>query len=125
RAARAGRVAMRRALALAALVATVAAGCLGAQTRSRAPLAPDSPGRWESRTTMTWARQETAVAAIGGLLYVIGGFGSTTEPVDRWEVNNPAANRWQTVAPLPMALHHAAAAAVDGRLFVIGGYTGR
>ena len=115
---------MRRALGLAAVVALFVGGCLGAQTASRAPLDPDAPGRWQSRATMTWARQEIAVAALGGLVYVIGGFGATAEPVDTVEAYNPATDQWQSVAPLPIAIHHAAAAVVDGRLFVVGGYTG-
>jgi N-acetylneuraminic acid mutarotase len=115
---------MRPALPLALAVALLAAGCIGVETRSRAALDPESPGQWESRATMTWARQETATAAVGGLVYVIGGFSSTGEPVDTVEVYDPASNQWRTVAPLPIAVHHAGAAAVDGRLFVVGGYTG-
>ncbi|HEY3190530.1 MAG TPA: kelch repeat-containing protein, partial [Solirubrobacteraceae bacterium] len=115
---------MTRGLSLLAIALLVVGGCLGAQTRSRAPADPDSPGRWESRKTMTWGRQEVAVGAVGGKVYVIGGFGSTAEPVDIVEVFDSAADEWRTVAPLPIALHHAAAAVVDGRLFVVGGYTG-
>ena len=117
---------MRRAfgLVLAFAAALVAGGCLGVRVESRAPTDPDAPGRWQSRTTMTWGRQEVAVAALGGKVYVIGGFGSTREPVDIVEVYDPATDVWRTVAPLPIPIHHAAAAVVDGRLFVVGGYTG-
>lgn len=114
---------MSRALALALLIA-ILTGCVGAETRSHAPADPDTPGRWESRRTMTWGRQEVAVAALGGKVYVIGGFGSTAEPVDIVEVYDPAVNEWRTVAPLPIAIHHAAAAVVNERLFVVGGFTG-
>ncbi len=115
---------MTRRLALALAGLLLVGGCLGAQTKSRAPLDPDTPGRWESRKTMTWGRQEVAVAAVDGKVYVIGGFGSTAEPVDVVEVYDPALDEWRTAAPLPIAVHHAVAAVVDGRLFVIGGFTG-
>ena len=115
---------MNRRLALALAGLLLVGGCLGAQTKSRAPLDPDTPGRWESRKTMTWGRQEVAVAALDGKVYVIGGFGSTAEPVDIVEVYDPALDEWRTAAPLPIAVHHAVAAVVDGRLFVIGGFTG-
>ena len=64
------------------------------------------------------------MAALGGKVYVIGGFGSTGEPVDIVEVYDPATDDWRNVAPLPIPIHHPAAAVVDGRLFVVGGYTG-
>jgi len=115
---------MNRRLALALAGLLLVGGCLGAQTTSRAPSDPDTPGRWESRKTMTWGRQEVAVAALDGKVYVIGGFGSTAEPVDIVEVYDPALDEWRTAAPLPIAVHHAVAAVVDGRLFVIGGFTG-
>jgi N-acetylneuraminic acid mutarotase len=115
---------MNRHLALALAGLLLVGGCLGAETKSRAPSDPDTPGRWESRKTMTWGRQEVAVAALDGKVYVIGGFGSTAEPVDIVEVYDPALDEWRTAAPLPIAVHHAVAAVVDGRLFVIGGFTG-
>jgi N-acetylneuraminic acid mutarotase len=115
---------MKGSVVIAAAIALVAGGCLGAQTRSRAPIDPEAPGSWQSRATMTWGRQETAVAALGGLVYVIGGFGPTAEPVDTVEAFDPARDQWRTVASLPIALHHPAAAVVEGRLFVVGGYTG-
>lgn len=115
---------MRRWLALAVTLAVVAGGCLGVQTESRAPLDPGAPGQWHAGKTMTWARQEVAVGAVGGRIYVIGGFGSTGEPLDTVEVYDPPTNEWRNVTPLPIAVHHPAAAVVDGRLFVVGGYTG-
>jgi N-acetylneuraminic acid mutarotase len=115
---------MRRALVVALAVALLASGCLGIQTRSRAPLDPDATGQWQARRTMTSSRQETAVAAVAGRVYVIGGFGGTADPVTTVEAYDPATDEWRAVAPLPIAIHHAAAAAVDGRLFVVGGYTG-
>jgi N-acetylneuraminic acid mutarotase len=114
---------MRRGLPLA-LATILIAGCLGAQTSSRAPVDMNAPGGWQSQRTMPSSRQEVAVGAVGGKIYVIGGFGSTGEPTDTVEVYDPATDAWRTVAPLPIAVHHAAAAVAEGRLFVVGGYTG-
>jgi N-acetylneuraminic acid mutarotase len=73
---------------------------------------------------MPTARQEVAVAALDGRVYVIGGLGPGGEPSALVEAYDPATNRWETRAPLPLPLHHPGAAVAAGRLFVIGGYTG-
>lgn len=65
-------------------------------------------------------RQETAVVAVGGLVYVLGGFTETLTIVPRVEVYNPKSDTWLEVATLPQPLHHANAAAVGDRLYVLG-----
>jgi N-acetylneuraminic acid mutarotase len=114
---------IRRALAVALLVAG-AAGCLGVTTESRAPVDVTSPGTWTVMAPMPNPRQEVAVAALDGLVYVIGGFGRSGQPMATVEAYDPATNQWELKAPLPVATHHPAAAVVNGRLFVIGGYIG-
>jgi N-acetylneuraminic acid mutarotase len=111
------------ALALLAVVG-LAAGCVGRTTDSPAPVDQTAPGRWIQLPPMPAARQEVAVAAYGGRVWVIGGFAGNAEPVTTVETFDPALGLWETRASLPMPLHHAAAAAVGNRLFVIGGYTG-
>lgn len=111
------------AVALLALVG-LAAGCFGRLTDSPAPIDQTAPGRWTQLTPMPTARQEVAVAAYGGRVWVIGGFGGNAEPVATVEMYDPALNLWETSVPLPVPVHHAAAAAVGDRLFVFGGYTG-
>jgi hypothetical protein len=105
-------------------IASLAAGCVGRTTDSPAPVDQRAPGRWIQLTPMPAARQEVAVAASGGRVWVIGGFAANAEPVATVETFDPALNLWETRASLPVPLHHAAAAAVGNRLFVIGGYTG-
>jgi Kelch motif len=102
----------------------LAGGCVGHTTDSAAPVDQTAPGRWTQLTPMPTARQEVAVAAYGGRVWVIGGFGPGAEPVATVETYDPALNLWETRAPLPVAVHHPAAAVVGNRLFVIGGYTG-
>ena len=76
------------------------------------------------------ARTEVAVAALDGLIYVVGGF-ETPSSWKIWqssvstkvEVYDPATNRWSSRPDLPMGLHHAGAAVLDGALYVVGGFT--
>lgn len=107
-----------------ALLVLLAAGCLGATTESAAPVDQAAPGTWTTLAPLPRPRQEVAVAAFDGGVWVIGGFGERAEPVATVEVYDPATNGWQPRAPLPAPTHHAAAVVADGRLFVIGGFTG-
>ena len=111
-----------RRLLLAVLV--LLSGCVGIETHSPAPVDQRMPGRWETLAPMPTARQEVAVAAFAGHVWVIGGFGAGAEPVATVERYDPASNSWDARPPLPIAVHHAAAVSVGDRLFVLGGYTG-
>jgi N-acetylneuraminic acid mutarotase len=102
----------------------LAGGCVGRVTDSPAPVDQRAPGRWTELTPMPAPRQEVAAAALGGRVWVIGGFGSNGEPAATVETYDPALNLWETRTSLPEPLHHAAAAAVGERLFVFGGFTG-
>lgn len=113
---------MTRRLPLAVVV--LLAGCVGAATESRAPIDQSAPGRWASVAPLSSPRQEVAVAALDGQVFVMGGFGASAEPVATVESYDPAENVWRRRAPLPVPLHHAAAAVSGHRLFVVGGYTG-
>jgi N-acetylneuraminic acid mutarotase len=106
------------------LAALALAGCLGATTDSPAPLDVKAPGTWTALAPMPTARQEVAVAEVGGRVWVVGGFGAEAQPSAIVEVYDPATDRWERRASLPAPTHHAAAASVGGRLFVLGGYTG-
>jgi Kelch motif len=113
----------RRVAALGVLVCA-SAGCLGASTSSPAPIDVAAPGAWTSLAPLPTPRQEVAVAALRGHVWVIGGFGAGAEPTATVESYDPATNAWTARAPLPVAVHHAVAVSVGDRLFVIGGYTG-
>lgn len=67
-------------------------------------------------------RQEHAVVALNGEIYVIGGF--TPMVTGTVEAFNPATETWRAVASLPTPLHHANAASVNGRIYVAGFYLG-
>jgi N-acetylneuraminic acid mutarotase len=106
------------------LAVVVLGGCFGVTTQSPAPVDLGAPGRWTTTAPMPTPRQEVAVAALGGHLWVIGGFGSGARPVATVERYDPATDTWDARPALPVPIHHAAAAVVGDRLFVIGGYTG-
>ena len=86
-------------------------------------------GHWMTGAPAPTARTEVAVAALDGLIYVVGGF----EQASSWrslqssastkvEVYDPVTNRWSSRPDLPMGLHHAGAAVLDGALYVVGGF---
>ncbi len=78
-------------------------------------------GAWTSLPPLgRGPRQETAVVALDGKLYVIGGFDAAPQVVADVEVFDPGRAVWASVAPLPAALHHANAAAVNGKIYVVG-----
>ena len=76
---------------------------------------------WIALESLQQPRQEVAVAAVNGLVYVLGGIGATAA-LASVEEYDPRTNQWRFVAPMPETLHHQAAAVVDDMLYVIGGY---
>jgi N-acetylneuraminic acid mutarotase len=79
-------------------------------------------GTEERLRTLPAARQEHAVVALGGEIYVIGGF--APGPTATVAAYNPATDQWRSVADLPEAMHHANGAAANGKLYVAGYYPG-
>src|SRR3990172_2321968 len=88
------------------LLVTAAAvgGCIGATTPSGAPPDDKTPGRWAVLAPMPSARQELAVAEVGGKVYAVGGFGDSYEPVETVEAYDPPPHPSQAPAPLPIAV---------------------
>jgi N-acetylneuraminic acid mutarotase len=67
-------------------------------------------------------RQEVGVAALGSVIYVLGGFAPAgTERVEAFDVGS---GEWIATAPLPLALQHVGAAALGGFVYSIGGFVG-
>lgn len=93
---------------------------------------PTTPGPTDAFTQINWSaraagpigRAEALRAAIGGKLYVFGGFSGDDGPVARSDVYDPATDTWTRIADMPTRLTHAGAAA-DGRdVYFVGGYIG-
>lgn len=70
------------------------------------------------------AIQETAVVALDGKIYVIGGFNGSTMIVRSVRIFDTTACAWSDGPDLPRAMHHANAAVADGTIFTLGGMEG-
>jgi N-acetylneuraminic acid mutarotase len=72
----------------------------------------------EERALLPTVRQEHSAAALGGEVYVIGGF--TPSVSASLQAYSPEGDEWREVADFPEALHHANAAVVGDTLYVLG-----
>ncbi|MFN3197057.1 MAG: Kelch repeat-containing protein [Bradymonadia bacterium] len=75
---------------------------------------------WSTAAELPGPRQETAVVALDGEIFVIGGFDGRLRIVGTVEAYDPVGDTWRAVADLPVALHHANAAVHDGKIYVLG-----
>lgn len=82
-----------------------------------------APG-WYDLAPLPAPLQENAVVALGGEVYVVGGFDQLAQVVDRVEAYDPQSNSWRSAAPLPDERHHVNAAVVDGVIYVLGSLVG-
>jgi N-acetylneuraminic acid mutarotase len=96
-------------------VATAITGAAAPTERVRA-------AGWSTRAPLPEARQEVAVAALDGRVYVIGGFRGDVSISAAVDVYDPTSNAWSPAALLPTPVHHAAAATAGGKLYVFGGW---
>ena len=78
---------------------------------------------WATLAPVLAPRQEVAVAAVNGKVYLIGGFGDGGVPLSSVEQYDPATNTWRFVAPLPQPRHHAGAAVIGSSIYVVGGFS--
>jgi N-acetylneuraminic acid mutarotase len=85
---------------------TVGAGSLG--------------GGWSASAPLPTPRNGLAVVQLNGLIYAIGGQG-TSGVVNTLEVFNPATNTWTTKSSMPTARTDLAAVVVNGEIYAIGG----
>lgn len=78
-------------------------------------------GAWMARADVGLGpRQETAVVAAAGRIWLIGGFIPGGTVVADNEAYDPQTDKWTTRAPLPRALHHCNAAVVNEQIYVAG-----
>ena len=79
--------------------------------------------RWEDVATLPGEGLNAPAAAyVDGRIYVIGGFGTTTNlPTDEVRVLDVESGAWSEAAPLPAARGGHAAVVLDGKIHVLGG----
>ncbi|HEY7067537.1 MAG TPA: kelch repeat-containing protein [Chloroflexota bacterium] len=80
--------------------------------------------RWSEGPSLPERLHHPAAAALGGKLYVVGGFYGTfaqREPAQSLWAYDPATDQWERRASLPTARGAPSAVALDGRLYVMGG----
>jgi N-acetylneuraminic acid mutarotase len=79
--------------------------------------------RWVEETTLPGeGLNAPAAALVGGRIYVLGGFGTTTNvPTAAVRVYDTATRRWSTGTPLPQARGGHAAVVLGGKIHVLGG----
>jgi N-acetylneuraminic acid mutarotase len=70
------------------------------------------------------AIQETAVVALDGKVYVLGGFNAMLGVVGSVRIYDTAACTWSDGPDLPRAIHHANAAVWNGTIYVVGAMEG-
>jgi len=68
------------------------------------------------------ARQEHGVVAVGGRVYVLGGY--TPDVTASVLAYDPSADSWHAVADFPSPFNHPAAGVVGGKIYVAGYYAG-
>ena len=85
-----------------------------------------STDRWTSRAPMPVGLHHAGIGAVGGKLYVIGGYKqsgfSVWHPVATVYAYDPATNAWGERAPMPTPRGALAVTEHDGKLYAIGGY---
>src|SRR5688572_10879424 len=77
--------------------------------------------RWQRLADLPLAVHHTAMAAVGGRIYVLGGATGTSTPSDRVFAYEPEANTWSEKARLPRATWAAAAVTYQERIYLFSG----
>jgi len=89
-------------------------------TTTNARMQPLELGHWFAQSPLPMARSEVGVTALGGRIYVVGGF--TPDGDQRATLEYDAArDSWRLRHPLPRGLNHIATAAYQGKLYAFGG----
>jgi N-acetylneuraminic acid mutarotase len=94
------------------------AGGLGGSAGEEGEPEPAGTPSEESLATLSSPRSEHGVAALDGLVYVVGGLGANGSRVEAYD---PQSDAWTDRADLPIGMEHPNVAAANGKLYVAGG----
>lgn len=104
------------------VAATWMSGC-GAPPGEALDAAPSTS--WIPRAPIgEGGRLEAGVVALGGRVYLLGGFADAGRVTADVDVYDPVADAWTPAAPMPAALHHMNAVSVGGKIYVLGALAG-
>ncbi|XP_054712962.1 kelch-like protein 17 [Uloborus diversus] len=79
--------------------------------------------RWSPIASTSHRRSRAGVAAVGRLVYAVGGYDGTKD-LSSAESYNPLTNKWTSVQPMGTKRSCLGVASLNGLLYVAGGYDG-
>ena len=82
---------------------------------------PQTDG-WLPLAKMTTARVHLGLAAVGGKVYAIGGYGATGSALDSVEAYDPQLGCWALVASMSVRRMGPASVVLYGKIYVMGGH---
>lgn len=99
-------------------------GTDGVSPLAKASLHDPVTGGWQRLADMPKALDKPGVEAIGGEIYVVGGWDSTHQASAAAYRYDPKQDSWSSVASLPTDLAAGGTAVLGGRLYVVAGCVG-
>lgn len=76
---------------------------------------------WSKLSSMNVARYDFACAEVGGMIYVVGGYGMDGESLCSAEVYNPDTEKWTLIESIRRPRWGCFACGFEGKLYVMGG----
>jgi len=98
-------------------------GFTGSADTSQAFVYDPDLGSWAPVASAADTREKPAMAAIGGLIYAAGGWGSDGNPDSKLEIYDPSSNAWTTGTSDPTPFAGSGVAVLGGKMYVVGGCT--
>jgi N-acetylneuraminic acid mutarotase len=111
---------MRAPVVLALLLAACSPGPAAPPAVVTSEVLPS--GAWALAAGAPRALTEVAAAALGGQIWVAGGYAEDGTHVADVQVYDPVLDAWSTGPDLPEPVHHSALVSTGSELYLVGGY---